>query len=134
MFWLSSNNDSVFSCFLGFLFLWRFTGNNQLTSATKHRKVQRFMRGMKQLFCFSWYFCVLGIGWKRKSRQKVPQRSLYLHNKNASLNFSVVKFAAVSCQLNWGRSSPFWRCLWRQAAKWNAGRLSFVLNRNFSFH
>ena len=124
------------------------------------------MRGMKQLLCFSWYSCVSGSGWKRKSHQKVPQRSLYLHNKNASFDSYVVSlrfkicpkgwfhgfvliypvldnlchsfstidgYQAVSCQLNWGRSSPFWRCLWWQAAKWNAGRLSFLLKRNFSF-
>ena len=83
VFCLSSNNGSVFCCFLGFLFFWRFTGNNHLTSATKHRKDKRFMRGMKQLFCFSWHFWVSG-RWKRKSHQKGLQRSLYWHNKNVS--------------------------------------------------
>ena len=91
VFWLSSNHGSVSRRFLGFLFFQWFTGNNHLTSATKHRKVKRFMRGMKQLFCFSWYFCVSGSGWKRKSHQKVPQQSLYLHNKHAGFDSSVVK-------------------------------------------
>ena len=93
VFWLSSNHGSVFRRFLCFLFFRWFTGSNHLTSATKHRKVKRFMRGMKQLLCFSWYSCVSGSGWKRKSHQKVPQRSLYLHNKNASFGYSVVKSA-----------------------------------------
>ena len=94
MFWLSFNDGSVFRCFLGFLFLWRFTGNNHLTSATKLRKVKRFMRGMKQLFCFSRHFWVSGSGWTRKSHQNVCNRvGLYRHNNNASFDSSLVKSA-----------------------------------------
>ena len=126
MFWLSSNNGSVFSCFLGFLFFWRFTGNNHLTSATKHRKVKRFMRGMKQLFCFSWYFCVSAIGWKRKSHQKVPQRSLYLHNKNVSFDCSVVKSAFQ----NWPQRLV--SRIWSDLPSFRQFILQFLNNRRVS--
>ena len=84
MFWLSSNHASVFRCFLGFLFLWRFTGNNHLTSATKHSKVKRFMRGMKQLLCFSWCLWVSGSGWEKKPHERGLLPSLYWHNEIAS--------------------------------------------------
>ena len=92
VFWLSSNHASVFRCFLGFLFCWRFTGINHLTSATKHRKVKRFMRGMKQLFCFSGHFWVSGSGWTRKSHQNGLQRSLYWHNENDSFVIIFMRF------------------------------------------
>ena len=59
VFWLSFNNGSVFRCFLGFLFFWRFTGNNHVTSAAKHRTVKRSMQGMT------------GSGWKKNRIKKV---------------------------------------------------------------
>ena len=48
VFWFSSHHGSVFRCFSDSLYFWGFTGNNYLTSATKHRKVKRFMRGRKR--------------------------------------------------------------------------------------
>ena len=48
VFLFSSHHGSVFRCFTDSLFFWGFTGNNYLTSATKHRKVKRFMRGKKR--------------------------------------------------------------------------------------
>ena len=43
----SHRHGSVFRCFPDSLFFWRLTGNNHLTSATKHRKVKRLMPGKK---------------------------------------------------------------------------------------
>ena len=52
VFWLNSPHHydgSVFRCFVDFLYFWGITGNNHLTSATKHDKFERLMRGKKQL-------------------------------------------------------------------------------------
>ena len=47
VFLFNSHHGSVFRCFHDSLFFWWFTGNNYLTSATKHRKVKRLMPGKK---------------------------------------------------------------------------------------
>ena len=47
VFLFNSHYGSVFRCFHDSLFFWWFTGNNHLTSATKHRKVKRLMPGKK---------------------------------------------------------------------------------------
>ena len=55
VFWFNSPHyydGSVFRCFIDPLYFWGITGNNYLTSATKHRKFKRLMRGMKQFVCF----------------------------------------------------------------------------------
>ena len=84
MYWLSSNNGAVFRCFLGFLFFRRFSGNNHLTSATRHSKIKRFMRGMKQLFCFSWCLWVSGSGSK-KNRIKEVCNLVYIGTLNIGI-------------------------------------------------
>ena len=48
-FWFSSHHDSLFGCFPDSLYLWRFAGNNHITSAAKRRKFKRFMWGKKSI-------------------------------------------------------------------------------------
>ena len=71
VFWFNSPHHyvgSMFRCFVDSLYFWEIIGNNHLTSATKHRKFKRLMRGMKKLVCFCFVtFPVLfsRSGWKK---------------------------------------------------------------------
>ena len=56
VFWCSSHHGSAFRCFVDSLYFWRFTGNNHLTSATKHWKGKGFMWGKKYMKIKATYF------------------------------------------------------------------------------
>ena len=108
-FWFSSHHGSLFGSngFSDSLYLWRFTGNNYITSAAKHRKIKRFMCGKKS------------VKIKRNSTPRIryKQKTFYyfviatypLHIPKSSLNINCIPAylkVLIQHDLAWKTSSP----------------------------
>ena len=89
MFWFSSHHGAVFRSFHYSLYLWRFIGNNHLTSATKYRKVNRFMRGKKCMkIKIKEYACEFFYAQRPFYYRKVPKAKILLFSDLSPFSYS----------------------------------------------